>query len=263
MAPPEPVHDADWLVVESTYGDRLHVEGEGPERALGEVVRRTVGRGGTLVIPSFAVGRAQTVLHLLHRLRERGEIPSVPVYVDSPMAAEAFTVLRDHPGEHRLTEAQVRGMVEGVHTTRTVAESQAIDRQSGPMIVVSASGMATGGRVLFHLERFAPDHRNTVLLVGHQAAGTRGDVLARGGRSIKIHGRHVPVRAEVAALEGLSAHADAAELTDWLRGFVNPPRATFVTHGEPTAADAFRLRIQEELGWTACVPEHGQTVPLA
>ena len=262
MLPPERVRSADWLVLESTYGDRLHPDGPGPEAALGEVVRRTCARGGTIVIPAFAVGRAQTILYLLHRLRERGAIPPLPIYVDSPMAADALTVLRAHDGEHRLSPAVRGAMLEHVRITHTVQESKAIDRQVGPMVIVSASGMATGGRVLFHLERFAPDHRNTILLVGHQAAGTRGATLAGGGRQLKIHGRYVPVRAEVASLAGLSAHADAKEIVSWLRGFERPPRLTFITHGEPAAADALRLRIQEELGWSVRVPEHGETVAL-
>jgi metallo-beta-lactamase family protein len=262
MRPPDPVRAADWLVVESTYGDRLHPEGAGPEAELGEIVRRTAARGGVLVVPAFAVGRAQMVLYLLHRLRRHGVVPPLPVYIDSPMAADALDVLLAYAGEHRLSAAECRAMVEGIRITRSVEESKAIDAQRGPMIVISASGMATGGRVLFHLERFAPDHRNTVLLVGHQAAGTRGDTLVRGGRQLKIHGRWVPVRAEVAVLDGLSAHADAAEIIEWLGGFERPPRATFVTHGEPVAADALRLRIEQELGWPVRVPEQGETVAL-
>jgi metallo-beta-lactamase family protein len=262
MRPPDPVRAADWVVVESTYGDRLHPNGSTPEEALGEVVRRTAARGGTLVIPSFAVGRAQLILYLLYRLRQRGMIPSLPVYLDSPMAADALAVLRSHPTEHRLSSSECLAMVEQVRITHTPEESKAIDAQHGPMIVISASGMATGGRVLFHLERFAPDHRNTVLLVGHQAAGTRGDTLVRGGRQLKIHGRWIPVRAEVAMLDGLSAHADASEIVSWLKGFERPPRMTYVTHGEPIAADALRLRIEEELGWAVRVPEHSETVKL-
>jgi metallo-beta-lactamase family protein len=256
------VRTADWLVLESTYGDRVHPALADWEAALTDVVRRTAARGGVVVIPAFAVGRAQTVLWMLHRLRERGEIPALPIYVDSPMAADALTILRAHGKEHRLTPAETRAMIEHVRVTHTPDQSKAIDDRNGPMIVISASGMATGGRVLFHLERFAPDHRNAVLIVGHQAAGTRGDALVRGERVLKIHGHHVPVRAEVAVLDGLSAHADASEILAWLKGFERPPRETFVTHGEPIASDALRHHIEEELGWTVRVPEHGEVVTL-
>jgi metallo-beta-lactamase family protein len=258
---PESVEHADWVVVESTYGDRLHPEAD-PEALLGEVVRRTVARGGVVVIPAFAVGRAQSILYHLHALRARGEIPDVPVFIDSPMAARATDLLRAHPGETRLGADASAAVYGSAVITRSVEESKAIDRRVGPMIVISASGMATGGRVLFHLERFAPDHRNTVLFVGHQAAGTRGEALLRGERRLKIHGRYVTVRAEVVPLDGLSAHADQREILDWLAGFRRPPRQTFVTHGEPIPSDVLRRRIEEELGWPARVPEWMERIEL-
>jgi metallo-beta-lactamase family protein len=261
LLPPQRPPAPDYLVVESTYGDRLHPR-EDPLRALDEVVRRTAARGGVLLIPTFAVGRAQTILHHLHSLRAAGALPALPVYVDSPMASEATALLRAHPNEHRLSTDSYAAMMRDVIVTDSVEESRAIDARSGPMIVIAGSGMLTGGRILFHLERFAGDHRNTILITGHQAAGTRGDALLRGERALKMHGRYVPVRAEVAVLEGLSAHADAGELLDWMKGFGRAPRMTFVTHGEPLAADALRRRIEEELGWPARAPEHGETVAL-
>jgi metallo-beta-lactamase family protein len=257
----EPIGRADYLVVESTYGDRQHPR-EDPQIALGEVVRRTVSRGGVVVIPAFAVGRAQSLLFHLYRLRQRGHIPDVPVFIDSPMAVDATQVFHRHDGEHQLSDREWAEVGRSATMTRSVEQSKAIDKRLGPMIVISASGMATGGRVLFHLERFAPDHRNTVLLVGHQAAGTRGDQLLQGERRIKIHGQQVNVRAEVVALNGLSAHADADEILDWLRTFEAPPRETFITHGEPRASDALRRRIQDELGWSARAPEHLERVEL-
>jgi metallo-beta-lactamase family protein len=178
------------------------------------------------------------------------------------MASEATALLRTHPNEHRLSTDRYAAMMRDVIVTDSVEESRAIDARSGPMIVIAGSGMLTGGRILFHLERFAGDHRNTILITGHQAVGTRGDALLRGERALKMHGRYVPVRAEVAVLEGLSAHADAGELLDWMKGFERAPRMTFVTHGEPLAADALRRRIQEEHGWPARAPEHGETVAL-
>jgi metallo-beta-lactamase family protein len=257
----ERIGRADYLVVESTYGDRLHPPTD-PQVVLADVVRRTVSRGGVVVIPSFAVGRAQSVLYHVHALRERGEIPEVPVFIDSPMAGDATRVLQRHDGELRLSRGEWAEVGASATITKSVEESKAIDRRVGPMIIISASGMATGGRVLFHLERFAPDHRNTVLLVGHQAAGTRGDALLQGERRIKIHGKYVNVRAEVVALDGLSAHADQGEILAWLGGFERPPRATFITHGEPRASDVLRRRIQDELGWSARAPEHAERVTL-
>lgn len=261
MWPPAPVRTADYMVVESTYGERSHGD-EDPGRALADVVRRTAARGGTVVIPAFAVGRAQAVLHRLHALRAAGDIPDIPVFLDSPMAADVTELYRRYPDDHRLGSAAGRMFAEA-EITRSVEESKAIDRRRGPMIVLSASGMATGGRVLFHLRRFAGDARNTVALVGHQAAGTRGDALLQGASTVRIHGTDEPVRAEVVAIHGMSAHADADEILAWLREVDAPPRCTWVTHGEPRAADTLRRRIQTELGWEARVPEHGQRVELA
>jgi len=261
MHDPEPVPEADYLVVESTYGDRGHPDVD-PRSELGRHVAETASRGGVVVIPSFAVGRAQTVLHHLAVLKKQGEIPDIPIFLDSPMAADATSLYRAHPDDHRLTSSECADAFRSVTITHTPDESKAIDRRNGPMVVISASGMATGGRVLFHLARFAPDHRNSILLVGHQAPGTRGDRLVRGEERLKIHGRWVQVEAEVHSISGLSAHADADEILDWLRGFRGPPKRTFVTHGDPRAADTLRFRIEEELGWEAADPEHGETVLL-
>lgn len=261
LDPPTRIPAADYLIVESTYGDRSHGDTD-PQRALAEVVNRTVVRGGSVVIPSFAVGRTQTVLYHLAALRSRGEIPHLPVFVDSPMAQDATRILLAHPDTHRLSKRDCVALHAYVRFTNSVEASKAINRLDGPMIVISASGMATGGRVLFHLARFAPDPVNTVLFVGHQAAGTRGEAMLAGAETIRIHGRDIPVRAEVASIDGLSAHADADEILDWLRGFERAPLTTFVTHGEPAAAAALRDRIEQELGWHAHVPEHGESVLL-
>ncbi|MBX6364281.1 MAG: MBL fold metallo-hydrolase [Gemmatimonadetes bacterium] len=262
LLPPAPPQAADYVVVESTYGDRRHPT-EDPRLALAAVIRRTAARGGVVVIPSFAVGRAQTLLVLLSELRSEGAIPPVPVFLDSPMAADATRILLRYPEEHRLRPPERAAATDSVTIVRDVEGSKAIDRRRGPMIVISASGMATGGRVLFHLERFAPEPRNTILLVGYQAAGTRGEALQAGARELKMHGAYVPVRAEVVMLEGLSAHADADEILAWLRRAPAPPRRVFVTHGEPAAAEALRRRIAEELRWPASVPRDGETVRLA
>lgn len=262
LFPPEQVPAADWMVVESTYGDRRHPDTP-PAVALADVVKRTARRGGVLVVPSFAVGRAQSLLFLLYQLRQAGEIPELPVFLDSPMAADATALMARFASEHRLSAAECARVFGAAHITNSPEESKAIDQRRGPMIVISASGMATGGRVLFHIRRFGDDPRNTILLVGHQAAGTRGAALQQGARELKMHGVRVAIHAEVVSLHGMSAHADADELISWLATAPRAPRGVFLTHGEPAAADALRLRIQDELGWPAHVPEHGATVDLA
>lgn len=216
-----------------------------------------------IVIPSFAVGRAQELMYYLHRLKESGAIPAqLPIYLDSPMARDATAIYRKHHDDHRLTHAQCEAMCHAATIINTVEESQEIDRKQVPKVIISASGMATGGRVLHHLKAFAPDHRNTILFVGYQAGGTRGAAMVAGADAVKIHGAYVPVRAQVAQIENLSAHADSDGLMAWLAGFEKPPRQTFIVHGEPDAADALRLRIQDELGWHCRVPEYLEQVPL-
>ena len=256
MKPPSTVKRADYLVIESTYGDRRHDPAD-PEAALAAVINRTIARGGVLVIPSFAVGRTQSVLYAIHQLKAAGTIPAdLPVFLDSPMAVEATDIYSRHAGEHRLTEADCRAMCQAARFVNSVEESKRLDGLSEPMILISASGMATGGRVLHHLKIFAPEPRNTILFVGFQAGGTRGEAMINGAESVKIHGAYVPVRAEVVALECLSAHADYAEILEWLARFEAPPRQTFITHGEPPAADALRRRIEEQLHWRCRVPEY-------
>ena len=260
MVDPEPVPRADYLIVESTYGNRRH-EQTPAEQALEEVIARTVRRGGSVIIPAFAVGRAQSLLYELAQLKRHGGL-DVPVYLDSPMAANASRIFCDHPSETRLTESECREACGVATYTREVEESKRLDRDTMPKVIVSASGMATGGRILHHLKRYAPDRRNTILLAGFQAGGTRGAALKAGATELKIHGEYVPVRAEVASLDMLSAHADRDELMRWLGGFESAPRTTFVTHGEPDASDALRHSIKEKLGWSVRVPEHGERVEL-
>lgn len=252
---------ADYLVVESTYGDRRHEEVD-PADSLAETIGRTAARGGVVLIPSFAVGRAQHLLHLIHRLRKEGRIPDVPVFLDSPMAARASQLFREHADALGLSSAECEEVCASARAVESVEESKEIDRMTFPRVVISASGMATGGRVLHHLKVFAPEPRNTILFAGYQAAGTRGASIRGGARSVKIHGGYVPIRAEVGMLENLSAHADYEEILDWLSAMPGPPRRTFVTHGEPVAADAMRLRIEERLGWEVRVPEYREVAEL-
>lgn len=261
MRPPAPLLPADFVVTESTYGDRRH-PAESVHDVVEKAVNETVGRGGALVVPAFAVGRAQHLLHILTELAHAGRIPDLPLYLDSPMAIDATGLFFEHADEHRLTPEQCRRIGERVRYTRTPEESKAIDAGSGPMIVISASGMATGGRVLHHLRRFLPDPQSTVLFVGYQTAGTRGRSLLDGADEIKIHGQYVPVHARVVQVECLSAHADYRELIDWLAATSFAPRRVFVTHGEPAAADALRRRLRDSFGWTTIVPAMGETARL-
>jgi metallo-beta-lactamase family protein len=261
MPAPAVIHTTDYLVVESTYGDRRH-DPTDPEVALAEIIRRTVARGGVVVIPAFAVGRAQTMLYYLQRLQAAAAIPDIPIFLNSPMAVHATQILLKYRREHRLTAEQCEAICRVAHMVSSVEESKVLNRRQGPMIIIAASGMATGGRVLHHLKAFAPDARNTILFVGFQASGTRGAALVQGAVSVKIHGTYVPVRAEVALLDNMSAHADYAEIMDWLGHVEAPPRRTFVTHGEPAAADALRHRIEEQLGWASEVPAYRDTRPL-
>lgn len=262
MHAPRPLERADYLVVESTYGNRRHAQ-EDPAEQLIEIVRRTVARGGVVLIPSFAVGRAQTLLHLLAVARAEGRIPAgVPIYLNSPMAIEATQLFQKFAGEHRLTSAQTRAMCEVATNVVTVEDSKRLNTRDGPMIVLAGSGMATGGRIVHHLKQFAGDPRHTILLSGFQAAGTRGAALAAGVQEIKIHGALWPVRAEVAQISGLSAHADYAELIAWLEPLRSAPARVFVTHGEPAAAAAFADRLHRAFRWRAELPADGATITL-
>lgn len=262
MVPPAPLEHADYLVVESTYGNRRHDRAD-PMRLLARTIRDTASRGGTVVIPSFAVGRAQSLLYYLHLLKESGAIsPLLPVYLDSPMARDATSVYHKHRAEHRLTPAQCDAMCHAARIVNSVEESKQIDRQRMPTVVIAASGMATGGRVLHHIKAFAPDPRNTILFAGHQAGGTRGAAMVAGADSVKIHGEIVPVRANVVQIGNLSAHADADEILGWMSRFSAPPKKTFITHGEPDAADALSQRIESELRWNCAVPEYLETADL-
>jgi metallo-beta-lactamase family protein len=261
MRAPEPPLAADYLVLESTYGDRRHPQDD-LERRLAEVVSATIAKGGTVVIPAFAVGRAQHLLFLLAELRRKHAIPDVPIYLDSPMAIDATEIFRRHPQEHKLAPEQCSALHAVARATHSPEESRAIDASGAPKIVVSASGMATGGRVLHHLRRFLPDPNSCVLLVGYQAAGTRGRTLLEGADELKIHGQYVRVRARVVHMNGLSAHADFTEMLGWLAQGELSPRKVFITHGEPAAADAMRRRVRERFGWDVIAPEHGASFAL-
>jgi metallo-beta-lactamase family protein len=265
---PTPVDAADLLLVESTYGDRAH-EADDDGNRLASLVNQTVQRGGKLVVPSFALGRVEELLYWIHRLETRQQIPALPVYVDSPMAAAVLAEYRrrlDELGptvQSAASSGDARGAAErhlcAFCTTKltvvsSIADSRAVQESTDPSIVISASGMATGGRVLHHLARVLPDARNTVLFVGYQAAGTRGRQLKDGAAFTRIHGQDVPVHAQIEAMDSMSAHADANEILRWLRTFTRPPRLTCLVHGDPAPMDALKARIERELGWTVKTP---------
>jgi metallo-beta-lactamase family protein len=256
---PDPVSgmSPDYVVMESTYGDRQH-PAIAPVQELGTIVEETVAQGGTVVIPAFAVGRAQSLLYHLWSLRQSGRLREVPVYLDSPMAIDATDLLCAHPSDLKLA-AQICRDACGIATyVRDVDGSKALSANRHPKIVISASGMATGGRVLHHLKAFAPDSRNTILFSGFQAVGTRGRDMVQGATEVKIHGEWIPVRARVENLSALSAHADSGELMRWLSGLKSPPRKVFIVHGEPEQSEALRRRIGRDLGWSASVPRQDQ-----
>lgn len=261
MAPPSPPVACDWLVVESTYGNRVHT-GPDPLGALADIVSRTAARGGIVVIPAFAVGRAQALMYALHLLRQQHRIPELPVFLNSPMAANATGLYRLHRAEHRLDQAQCEAMYHAARIVNTVEESRRLNDLRVPSVIISASGMASGGRVLHHLKAFAPDARNSIVFAGFQAAGTRGAAMVAGADTVKIHGQHIPVRAEVVCLESMSAHADRDELLQWVGALPQKPQRVFVTHGEPVPADALRQAIEERHGFECAVPEYLDVVDL-
>jgi metallo-beta-lactamase family protein len=263
---PQPAPEAETLLIESTYGNREHVELDDAS-ALERIINETVGHGGRVIIPAFAIGRVEELLYWLKRLEDQKRLKPVPVYVDSPMAVRALDFYRKHEQELdqdvRSRHADVCSFcVRRLQPIVSPQESREITGSLGPAIVISASGMATGGRVIHHLEACLPDARNTVLFVGYQAEGTRGRTLVDGGKTVKIHGHWVPVNARIEKLDSMSAHADASEITDWLRTVTKPPQMTYVVHGEATAQDALKVRIESTFGWRVHIPQHGERVEV-
>lgn len=261
ILPPEDRMAVDYLVIESTYGDRLH-EDIYPEENLRTIINRVYKQGGTLIIPAFAVGRTQTILYYIYRLMQSGKIPNIPLFLDSPMAQDMTEIMLKNSSEHVLDKQVCVGMAKMVHYVNSVEESKQINTIKTPKIIISASGMATGGRVLHHIKNFASDSRNVILFVGYQAAGTRGGYLLEGHKEIKMFGSTVTVNAEVIALSNISAHADYREILTWLGKIKNPPRQIFITHGEPPAAMALKSKIEKDFAWPCVVPDYLQVVPL-
>ena len=256
MPVPKALDTCDCLLIESTYGNRLHEHDDSNDK-LAHIINETVKRGGSILIPSFAVGRAQTIMFLLSELIKAERIPKLPIFLDSPMAINASDIYCQFNAQHRLTTQQCKEMGNLVEYTRSVEASKEIANMSFPHIIISASGMATGGRVLHHLRRFLPNYRNTILLVGYQAGGTRGRKLLNGDQKVKIFGQNVDVKADIKEISTFSAHADYNELIQWLKLNKNlAPKKVFIVHGEPDASDEFRLHLKDHLGWTATAPEY-------
>jgi metallo-beta-lactamase family protein len=264
---PEPAGSADWLLLESTYGDRLHAKDS--ENELRDLIKETIAQRGCLIIPAFAIGRTQDLIYTIRKMEDEGEIPAIPVHVDSPMGLEATEIYCRHIDEHDFEMQQLRSddkcpisshkMV--IH--RTPEQSKSINQFNGPMVIISASGMATGGRVLHHLKHRLPNADTTVLFAGYQAEGTRGRALQNGAKEIKLLGEVVPVRARIKVFDGFSAHADQGEILRWLGTFKKAPQMTYLVHGEPPAANALAEVIRERLKWKVEVAKHQQKVQLA
>jgi metallo-beta-lactamase family protein len=264
---PTPPSRADFLLCESTYGDRDHPSGSVAD-ALADAINRVAKRGGAVVIPSFAVGRTQTLMWYLRQLDEAKRIPQIPVYVDSPMAISVTGIYAKHGEDHDLdfSNAEQQGNkdplnLREVKMTRTVDESKAINNVAS-CVIISASGMATGGRILHHLAQRLPDAKNAVLLVGYQGEGTNGRALQEGAQYLRIHGQEVKVNAEVVTIDQLSAHAGRSELLRWLSGFTAAPKQTFLVHGEPVALESFRAAVTNRLHWPVTVPAYLQSFDL-
>ncbi|MBT4879655.1 MAG: MBL fold metallo-hydrolase [Alphaproteobacteria bacterium] len=262
MRAPERILGADYLILESTYGNHVH-DVIDPEEKLKQIINETASRGGTILIPSFAVGRAQSLLYYIFKLKSEKLIPDLPVFLDSPMAINATKLLCRHAKDHRLTDAECREVCKVAMCTNSVEQSKSIDAIAFPKIIISASGMAVGGRILHHLKVFAPQERNTILLTGFQAAGTRGEKLLSGCTEIKIHGEYFPVRARVEKLTNTSAHADYEEILHWLRNFKRAPKKVFITHGELEASQSLKEHIETDLGWSCYIPKYMDKETLA
>ncbi|HHF0526365.1 TPA: MBL fold metallo-hydrolase RNA specificity domain-containing protein [Legionella anisa] len=263
MKAPSVIQEVDYLVMESTYGDRLH-DTIDPLPQIGQVINQTIKRGGSVIIPAFAVGRAQSLLYFIYELKRKGEIPKdIPVFLDSPMAINATHLLCTYKKDHHLTEEQCKGLCHAATYVNTPEESKEIDRHTMPQIIIAASGMAQGGRILHHLKRFAPDSKSTLLFTGFQAGGTRGARIVNGEREVKIHGSLVSIRANVVVMSSTSAHADYQELLEWLKQFAHSPKKIFITHGEPHGAQSLKEKIESQLGFPCTIPSYLQEEDLS
>ncbi|CAM2759697.1 MBL fold metallo-hydrolase RNA specificity domain-containing protein [Legionella worsleiensis] len=261
MRPSELIKSADYLILESTYGDRLHDKTD-PLQVIADIVNTTYNRGGTVLIPAFAVGRSQTILYYIYLLKKNKLIPDIPLYLDSPMAIDATELLLKNSNEHKLSPELCRAVCHVARYVQTSDESMAIDRDKQPKIIISASGMMTGGRVLHHLKALVTNPLNTILMTGFQASGTRGDRMLRHEPTVKIHGDEYPVKAQLELLTNASAHADYQEILYWLSHFNQAPKKVFITHGEPTASQALKEQIEKRFKWACELPTYLQKAEL-
>jgi metallo-beta-lactamase family protein len=259
---PFAIEEADILILESTYGDRFHSNGS-PVEELAKITNRTIAKKGHLIIPSFAIGRTQDLLYLFSILKKEKKIPNIPIYLDSPLGINATEIYHDHSKWHSLKENEIEMFRDAVILVKSKQQSAELLRKRTSSIVIAGSGMAAGGRVLQHLAQRLPEEKNTVLLVGFQALGTRGRLLKEGASEVKIYGEYIPVRAEITEIPLLSAHADQREILGWLRQFKEPPQKTFIVHGEPQASDVLRVRIKDSLGWNCEIPRYLGTYDCA
>jgi metallo-beta-lactamase family protein len=258
---PSPGVDADVLLVESTYGDRVHAAEDGGEK-LARIVTDTFARRGKVIVPAFAIGRVEELLYWLFKLEDEKRLPKLPIYVDSPMAIKGIEYYAARHDELDPEIAEIRRKLPRFTAISSARDSKALVENDAPAVIIASSGMATGGRVVHHLFAGLADPRNTVLFVGYQAAGTRGRQLLDGAKHVKMYGQHVPVHAKIEKIDGMSSHADAGEIIRWLRTFPRAPKTTYLVHGEVVAQDALKARIVKELGWTVEIPTHGQKVDL-
>jgi metallo-beta-lactamase family protein len=258
---PTKLSNADYLLIESTYGDRLH-EKIDPTEIIKNAIIKTAARGGVVVIPAFAVGRAQNIMYYIEQLKEQKAIPEIPVFLDSPMAIEASKILQKNQSEHKLGKELCQKVCDVARYTASVEESKALNEIKMPMIIISASGMAEGGRVLHHLKNYISNHRNTILFTGFQAQGTRGDKIVSGYKTIKIHGQIFEINAEIINLTCGSAHADYEEILSWLSNFKKAPKKVFITHGSLKSATSLQEKIKEKFGWNAIIPKYLQSENL-
>jgi metallo-beta-lactamase family protein len=264
---PGPVKSVTYLVLESTYGDRLHVVEDIMTR-FENIINDTVARGGKVIIPAFAVGRTQEVLYVLRELEKEGRLPDIPIFLNSPLAIDATDIYLKYSSEHTFFNTHSKeDLASAFHPSRLVMvhdpeESKSLNSFKEPAIILSSSGMMTGGRILHHLKAYLPDPNSTLVITGFQAAGTRGRAILDGAKAVKIHGMPVAVNAKLEFIESLSAHADYGDILRWLGHFEKPPKATFLVHGEPDAANSLKGRIEKELGWNIVVPKYLDTIKL-
>lgn len=261
MKGPEPLTQTDYLVLEATYGDRLHQESD-PIEALGKIINQTIEHGGTVLIPAFAVGRTQTILYCIYQLKQKKMIPDIPVYLDSPMAISVTELFCDYKDDYTLPVNECKDIMSTATYTRKVDDSKHLDNLNGPAIIIAGSGMMEGGRMLHHLQKYISDPKNTLVLVGYQAAGTRGSEIYGGAKEIKLFGKMYPVKARIKTLDLFSAHADYKEILDWLVNFKKAPKKTFLTHGDLESAQSLKEKIEKRFGWKVVIPKLKESFDL-